>query len=167
MFILVRLCCRENANARHIFPPIPHIHLIFWPVNLKCIYRHSDSLTTHTLICIWLCIHAWGPLKGEAFCVRALDVMRGGNSGTEPVWWPHTATGRGRHPSGNSCCEDVSAGVFVMYPPISRRWPTSYWLNRNWTQKPIIALCCCAVLIQGLVRSVGPWRGQRKKGVNG
>lgn len=115
--ILVHLCCKENTNARHIFPPIPHIHLIFWPVNLKCIYRHSDSLTTHTLICIWLCIHAWGPLKGEAFCVRALDVMRGGNSGTEPVWWPHTATGRGRHPSGNGCCEDVSAGVFVMYPP--------------------------------------------------
>lgn len=34
--------------------------------------------------------------------------------------------------------------VFVMYP-LSHRWPTGYWLNRNWTQKPIIALCWCVV----------------------
>lgn len=98
-----------------------------------------------------LCLAQYSRLRGserEALCVCALDVMHG-KWWMEPARWPHTATGRGRHPSGNGCCEDVSAGCLLRIPSATGGW-RGYWLSRNWTQKPIIALCCWG-LIQGLV----------------
>lgn len=60
-----------------------------------------------------LCLPLCSCLRGServAFCVHALDVMDG-------KWWmesvrpPPAATGRGRHPSGNGCYEDVYADI--------------------------------------------------------
>lgn len=67
MFFFVVIFCKEDIIAMDNFSPILCIHLIFWPVILKSIYRHSD-LTTHTLICLWLCIHAWRALNEELLC---------------------------------------------------------------------------------------------------
>lgn len=119
---------------------------------IKCVYQHSDNLTTHALICVWLCRHAWRTLNGCLLCLctgcNAWEMVNGvGGMAThrhqerKAPFWKWLLLWRRVHQA------------FVMYTPSHWR-PTGYWFNRNGTQKPIIATWCCELSSQILKLSV-------------
>lgn len=142
------LTCHSQVHLVAFRPPNhPHFNLC-WP--LYSCFRGSER---------------------EAFCVHALDVMQG-KWWIEPVWWPRAANRERKAPIWKWLLRRGVGWVFVMLyvtppstPPLSPRLLTGYWLNRNWTRDPIIALHRPSGLIQGLVLNVC-W-GQLNRWVEG